>query len=1179
MPPKANKKYVKMNPIDHILLRPDMYVGSTRPRIVDEFVVTDDKFNISKKNIKVSPAIIRIFIEPLSNAIDNFARSRESGSKMTKISVSIDKETGETSIWNDGDIIPIEINTEEKCYNHTMIFGQLLTGSNYNDEEDRLDISGKNGLGAKAVCIFSKTFTVEGIDPVNKKIFRQTWSGNMKNVSEPVVASTKEKRGYTKITYIPDFSRFELESYTDDIIALYKRYIVDTAMITKLNVTFNGEEIPVKNLLDYSKLYSQSETLESIQIKTSDCEVVLTPATDFQAVSFANGICTSLGGTHVDAWCEAIFRPLIDKLNRKGKPQLNITDVKKFFRIFVVATVKKPEFDSQSKLRLEGPVVTAEVKKTHIAAISKWAVMERLEDVIRFKEMSVLKKTERKKRGYEYVEGLDPANNEGGTKGRECSLILVEGLSAKTYASEGIQEGAFGKKGRDWFGIMALRGKVLNCRNAAPSVIAKNKVITDIIKAVGVQYDVDYTIEDNFQKLRYGRILIITDSDVDGIHISGLVQNMFHALFPTLFKRENAFLTSMQTPIVRVYGKPDKIFYDEQEYLKYVDTLGGKKFDKKYYKGLGTSDQSEVAETFAKKIVNFVDDEKSFESMNKAFHKKYSDSRKEWLLTFNQNEPVLKWEGNKQETRDISITDFIDTELIKYSISNCARSIPNMMDGFKEGNRKVLYTCFKHKNLRYSGKPMKVAQVAGLVAFDTAYHHGEHILYNTITGMANEFPGSNNIPLLFRGGQFGSRSEGGKDAANGRYIFTKLDALTRTIFHPDDDVLLDYLQDDGVNIEPKYYVPIIPMILVNGCIVGIGTGWSCNVPCYNPSDLVDCIKIWLEHDGVVTTEDGSSLLPDLKPWYRGHKGEMTFDGKRFVSWGIAERDEDKGKMRITELPVGYWTSDFTEKLEQMKAEKHIANYKNHSTPKTVDFTIMESKETDELPGDSELGLYSYIHTSNMVMFSEENNLKKYSSVHEIIDNYCRVRYTFYTKRKEYKLRALEKLIKNLGNKKRFLEEVRDGDLKLFTVSKGKRQSRKTTEIVAELEERGYDKEDSSDEEVVKEDEEDDEEEKKPDKRSCHGFEYLLRMQISSITAEKIDKLKNDIASNILDRDTLLGTTEKEMWKSDLEMFLEAYNPYVESLDGEKAVKKVAKKAVAKKAVAKGAVDKKVVAGK
>jgi len=153
-------------------------------------------------------------------------------------------------------------------------------------------------------------------------------------------------------------------------------------------------------------------------------------------------------------------------------------------------------------------------------------------------------------------------------------------------------------------------------------------------------------------------------------------------------------------------------------------------------------------------------------------------------------------------------------------------------------------------------------------------------------------------------------------------------------------------------------------------------------------------------------------------------------------------------------------------------------------------------------------------------------------------------------------------------------------LKLFSVLKGKRTSRKTSEIVEELEERGYDKENSEHEEDKTGDsEEEDEEKVHTAKRTGHGYEYLLRMQISSITAEKIEKLKNDIASKILDRDTLSGTTEKEMWMSDLEIFLEAYNPYVESLDGEKGVKKVVKGTVAKKAVVKGAVARKAVAKK
>ena len=1479
MPPKEKQRYVKLDPIQHILQRADMYVGSTRTRDIEEFVVVDDKYHIEKKTISISPAILRIFIEPLSNAIDNLARSQQGKFKMTKISIHINENTGETSIWNDGDHIPIELHSEEKCYNHTMIFGELRTGSNYDDKEDRINIAGRNGIGIKAclkkgtlvpkfsgeftpvedikigdyligddgmprkvlaqlegtgklyevsqakglsytvnenhiltllmpehkvifwnstkygwsvlwldskqhkickktiqagnhnklVCeqrkhptltddvkiarkkiekfiqsipddntldisiqdymklpkftqsklagffgscvqwkeqnvpldpyvlglflggsqkeqddnkyipqdylvnsrdirlavlaglvdssgyvtkdvirivqglnntrlvgdiiflvkslgfmcnhikktqeeyinifgdgvqdiptvnpgkncstvlkrkvlnsgkiyikevetgeyigfevdgnnrfvlkdftvthncnVFSKVFTVESVDPVNKKLFKQTWKNNMTDVGQPVVIASKQTRGYTKVTYIPDFTRFGLERYTQDILSVYKRYIVDSAMITKLNVNYNDEPIPVEILVDYAKLYSSVELKEYLYVKTSDCEVVLTPSNNFEAISFANGVCTTSGGTHVDAWCEAIFRPLIKRLNKKGKPQVNVGDVKKFFRLFVVATVKKPEFDSQSKLKLEGPIVEAEINAKHLAIIAKWSVMERLEDIVRMKEMSVLKKTERKKRGYEPVAGLQPANNEGGKKGRDCTLILVEGDSAETYAAAGIPEGAFGKKGRDWFGIMGLRGKVLNCRKATAASIAKNKVVTDIIRALGIQYGIDYTIEENFQKLRYGRVLIICDADVDGNHISALIQNMFHFLFPSLLKREESFLTAMQTPIVRV---KDKLFYDEQEYHRYATKLAseGKKIndhDKKYFKGLGTSNEDDVLETFGKKLIRFVDDEKSFENMNKVFGKK-ADARKDWLLNWDPTKSIIHWNGEEKEELAITFSDFIDGELIKFSMDDCGRSIPNLMDGLKQGHRKVLYTCFKKKSLRYSNKKtMKVAQLAGLVAYETEYHHGETILFKTITGMANAFVGSNNIPFLFRDGQFGSRSAGGKDAANGRYIFTKLDALTRTIFHPDDDELLEYTEDDGKRVEPKYYVPIIPTILVNGCIVGIGTGWSCNVPCYNPLDLVDAIKAWLNK------ENSTSVLPELKPWYRGHTGNMTYDGKRFISWGTSEKDE-KGKIHVTELPVGYWTNDFAEKLEEMKAKKEIANYKNHSTPKTIDFTITENKDGEEC----DLGLHTYIHTTNMVLFSEQGTLKKYDSIEEIIDMYCQIRYVYYTKRKENNLKKFERQIKLLGNKKRFLEEVRDGELKLFNMVKGKRQSRKTAEIVTELEQRGYDKDDDNEKEEKEEEDKEEEDEIKTVKKSGHGYEYLLRLQISSITAEKIEKLKNDIASNIRDRDSLKGTSEKELWVKDLDSFLEEYHPYVESLGKEKAKKK------------------------
>jgi DNA topoisomerase-2 len=155
-----------------------MYVGSKTFKTCEEYIATfednedgiDGEYNIHKKYITTSPAILRIFIEIISNAVDNVDRSRKAKIPCSTIKVNIDKETGETTVWNDGDIIPIEIHPEEKMYNHTMIFGHLLTGSNYDDTEER-EISGLNGLGSKLTCIFSKKFTVKGLDPNNKKTF------------------------------------------------------------------------------------------------------------------------------------------------------------------------------------------------------------------------------------------------------------------------------------------------------------------------------------------------------------------------------------------------------------------------------------------------------------------------------------------------------------------------------------------------------------------------------------------------------------------------------------------------------------------------------------------------------------------------------------------------------------------------------------------------------------------------------------------------------------------------------------------------------------------------------------------------------------------------------------------------------------------------------------------------
>jgi DNA topoisomerase-2 len=937
-----------------------------------------------------------------------------------------------------------------------------------------------------------------------------------------------------------------MKKLSEDIVKLYSKYVLDSAMLTKVKVYLNEELLNVKSLSDYSKLYDTISD-EKLQIKMGGCEVVLTPSKTFEAISFVNGVYTKLGGQHVESWCESLFRPLVDKFNGKDKkvktksPKVNISDVKQFFRIFVVAQIDRPEFDSQDKNKLESPEVISEIKKNHLTAISKWSVIEQIEEIIRAKEMVVLKKTEKSSTKTK-IEGYDRANKSGSKEGHKCALYITEGLSAKTYVVCGIKEGLFDRKGRDWNGILPIRGKLLNVRDKSATIIAGNKVICSIIQALGLKHGVDYTQEENFNKLNYGRLVIVADADTDGIHIEGLIINFIHSLYPTLLEREESFVISLKTPIARVKlsRTKDRLFYDERCFNKWLSEQTGK-VDTKYYKGLGTTKAEDVPDTFGKKLVEFKTDDNTFESMQKAFHKKHADSRKEWLGCYNPNNVSFSLD-EVDNIYSMGITDFIDGELIKFSHADCGRSIPSGIDGLKESQRKILYAVKKRK-LSYTGKSLKVAQLAGYTAEHANYHHGENNLLGTIIGMANEFPGTNNVPLLYRDGQFGTRLEGGDDAANGRYIFTKMDALTELIYRSDDEPLLKQVNDDGDLVQPEFYVPILPMILVNGCLAGIGTGWSCNIPCFNPKDIIAGIKIWLENDGEVivadpdNTEELISMLPNFTPWYRGFKGSIEENGdNRFITYGIIEETGKKNEVEVKELPIGMWTSKFVEFCEDLKSSKAIKDVSNYSTPKDVSLKIKEdsskeNKKAIRCDPDS-LKLHSYLYTSNMVVFDENNQLNKYDTVDDILCKFCGIRYLYYKKRKAYQVDNLERVLRYLGNKERFVKEVVDGEIDIMNVAESK--------IINTLEERGYDED--------------------PKKLSDEGgYDYLLRMPVRSFTEEKVKQLQNDIKSNKQVLDNLVKTTEKEMWITELDEFEMAYDKWVLEIDKEVSVKKTKSK--------------------
>jgi len=1104
-------KYTELTPLEHCLHRPDTYIGGIRNISREDWLTEQrEKTEPSEdgsdhtvhgdhyvfRSFDSNQGLERLFIEAQSNAIDNAWRSHEffaahpekKHTKPSLIEIECDQKTGWTSVKNDGLIIKLDKEEKTQLWNPEFIFGRLRTSSNYDDTEDR-KTSGKNGLGVKLTNIYSNEFHVEIYDKQTGMLYTQRWRNHMKERDiAKVVKSKHSKISYTKVSWLPDFAYFSLEGYSDDIVRLFKRFAYDTCMITGLNVSFNGVPLPAKTLKTYTKAFGCEEVLF---LESKDCKIALCgnpeDVKEFRMLSFVNGCYTPDGGVHVDEWMRPLISGLVEKLETKLKGKTNYRDIKKFFSIIVSASVIRPEFSSQTKTYLVSPRVEHAITDKVVSSVMKWRFVETLAEEAKAKEIKDLKKTE--KRSYTRVEGLDSANFAGTSKSKDCILVICEGESAKTYTVAGLDVGIAGKKGRDYIGIYPIRGKILNTRNASLKQIQESREITGIRASLGLQLGVDYSLDENFKKLRYGKVMVVSDADSDGKHITGLILNIFHSLYPSLMKRD--FLFCMRTPIMTVSMKgSERDIYSEHEGRQYLESLSGKKYEVKWRKGLGSSKNDEVKKSFAKRVVQFVADEKCDQEMVKAFDKKYADQRKEWLSLGVEHKEYEEEKGVER----VPVSEFINHEFIDFSLEDCQRSLPNVMDGLKESQRKVLYACFKKRLNTHT----KVAQLAGSVAEITQYHHGEQNLLDTIIKLAQNFVGSNNIPYLTREGQFGSRLEGGADAAAARYIYTSLEKHTRLIFREEDDPLLTYVQSDGDSVEPEYYYPILPMLLVNGCS-GIGTGWSSSVPAYNPTDIIAWIRLWIEEE----SESKSIIEADhdeLVPWYRGFTGKIELERTR----GVATRAVTHGtftpgkKVEISELPIGVWTNSYTERVEEWLESKAIAARELHSTVDRPRFLITPGEEFEV--SEKNLKLTSYLPMTNMVAFDKEKKIRKYATTEDIMREFCEARYKMYKKRKEYQIGVLEGKLQIENNRVRFLKEVMSGELELF---------RKSEEWVeSELVKRKYQKKEES-------------------------YEYLIGMPIRSFTQQKIDALEKSVRELEKELAELRQKKPGQIWMEEL----------------------------------------------
>ena len=488
---------------------------------------------------------------------------------------------------------------------------------------------------------------------------------------------------------------------------------------------------------------------------------------------------------------------------------------------------------------------------------------------------------------------------------------------------------------------------------------------------------------------------------------------------------------------------------------------------------MGTSTRDEAKDYFAKpQAVRFDFTQGSDEAIDLAFNKQRADDRKTWLQGYDKTALV-------PAGLQVPYTDFIHKDLIHFSNYNLERAIPSMMDGLKVSQRKILYAAFK-RNLT---SEIRVAQFAGYVSEHSGYHHGEASLNEAIIGMAQDFMGANNLPWLVPQGQFGTRIQGGKDSASPRYIHTYLQSVVKKLVPSEDFPVLTYRDDDGLPVEPDFYAPVLPMLLVNGSR-GIGTGYSTSIPGYNPKELKEMLVAWLKGQS-------DALNRTLKPYFKGFKGTVADDG---TLQGLYTKQKDE--FIVTELPPGTWTQDYREWLEKQLAEGTVKDFVDTSTDTDIHIRIKGMDEAVLVKS-----LTDKVKTTNMHAFNSKGVITKYDSPNAILKEFADVRLALYETRRQHQLKALHDEMPYHVNVVKFIEDqVKDTPTLVL-----KKKTRAECDTMFQT--AGY--------------------------TSIDGYEYLLKLPVSSFTAEQIAKHEAQLAALRAEHVRLESLRPAEMWLMDL----------------------------------------------
>lgn len=1156
-----SKTYQKKTEKEHILSNPDTYIGSIDMTESNMWMFDSETNMVVNKIATYNPGMYKLFDEAIVNCRDHVVRMiQKNGEPVTYIDISINDSTGEITMTNDGNGIDVERHPEYNVWIPELIFANLRTSTNYDKSEKKI-VGGKNGFGSSLILIWSTYAMIETVDSTRKLKYTQSFRNNLDTIEQPIITKCN-KKSYTKISFIPDYVRLGFANgLTSDMRAIFHRRVYDISAVTdkSVRVKYNSTTLSVKTFKQYIDLYigKNKRVYEASENGRWEYAVTLSPNHEFSQVSFVNGIYTAKGGKHVDYLVSQIVKKCIEYISAKKKTTVTYSSIKEHLMIFIRCDIENPSFDSQTKENMTTPftqfgsrcIVSDNAIKNICTTMN---IMDSACAITELRETNQMKRETdgSKTRIIRGIPKYDSANWAGTAKSNQCTLLLCEGSSAKSGVMSGLSS-----SDRNIYGIYPLKGKLINVRDKQTKKIGENAEIADIKKILGLETGYEYkSIEDVHKKLRYSQIVFLTDQDLDGSHIKGLCINLFACEWNSLLKIPG-FIGFMNTPILTAKkGKHTIVFYNNGEYesWKQLQPNGIAGWKIKYYKGLGTSTKIEFEQYFKnKKIVHFeYTPGISDDTLDMVFNKTRADARKDWLGQYDRNKyldtnlPSVSYEG------------FVNNELIHFSKYDCDRNIPNIMDGLKTSLRKILYSAFK-KGLTHE---IKVAQLIGYVSEQSCYHHGESSLAQAIIGLAQNFVGSNNISLLYPSGQFGTRLAGGEDHASERYIFTRLQSITRCIYPEQDFPILNYLDDDGTPVEPIYYVPIIPMILVNGS-KGIGTGFSTEILCYNPLDIIDYIKSKLSCriEGRLDCPNDPITHVDFTPYYEGFKGQtMRLNSHKYMFKGTYTKN-GSNQIHITELPVGVWTQDYKEFLDNLsnktepekdkdgKKTKIVPLIKeviSHNSDVSVNFTVIfntgKLAELEAMPNDPVTGLngiekslklYSTKTTTNMNLFNAQEHLQKYDTVQSIVDDYFETRLQYYGARRKYLIDMYESQMRMLSNKARYITETLDNTIDLRKKTK--------EQICSMLVNNGYAMYDGINAIDMRDN--------MSLSNMLDGFTYLTKMPMDSVSDENVTKLNASVSSKQTELDNIRGHSNESLWMHELNQFRTEYLAYKQQL--------------------------------